>query len=340
MIRIDGSTGEGGGQMLRTALSLALVTGQPFEIENIRAKREKPGLLRQHLTAVLAAGEIGTARIEGAMLGSKTLQFIPGKIRPGDYQFAVGTAGSSTLVLQTILPALMSASSPSRLTLEGGTHNTMSPPFHFLQKTFLPLLEGMGPKVTVNLERYGFYPAGGGRFTAEIEPRQRLSPLVLTGRGEITHRRVLAIVANLARNIAQRELHNVSHHLNWPEDTLEVLETKDSPGPGNVVMIEIGSPAVTEIFTGFGRVGASAEKVASEAAGSALSYLASTAVAGEFLADQLLLPLALAGSGTFTTTKLSLHSRTNIEVISLFLPVSFETEKNETSVQINVKQNP
>ena len=144
--------------MLRTALSLSLVTGQPFVIEKIRAKREKPGLLRQHLTAVLAAMEIGSATVEGATLGSKTLTFTPGKVRAGEYRFAVGTAGSSTLVFQTILPALMTASGRSRLVIEGGTHNTQAPPFDFLAKTFLPILSQLGPRVTVKLERYGFYP--------------------------------------------------------------------------------------------------------------------------------------------------------------------------------------
>jgi RNA 3'-terminal phosphate cyclase (ATP) len=248
----------------------------------------------------------------------------------------VGTAGSSTLVFQTILPALMTASGSSRLTLEGGTHNTQAPPFDFLAKTFLPLLARMGPKVNVRLERYGFYPAGGGRFVAEIEPCEKLSPLVLTERGEITHRRVTAIVANLARSIAQRELDTVSHHLNWPSEALEIFETKDSPGPGNVVMIEMGDGNFTEVFTGFGRLGASAEKVASEAAGEARAYLASRAVADEHLTDQLLLPFALAGTGTFTATKLSLHARTNIEVISQFLSVQFAEEKSEECVWVEV----
>jgi RNA 3'-terminal phosphate cyclase (ATP) len=336
MIRIDGSSGEGGGQMLRTALSLALCTEQPFRIENIRAKREKPGLLRQHLTGVLAAKEIGNAKVDGATLGSKTLQFAPGNVCAGEYRFAVGTAGSSTLVLQTILPALITAAGPSKLTLEGGTHNMQAPPFDFLKKTFLPLLNRLGPKVTVNLERYGFYPAGGGRFTAEIEPCAKLTPFDLLERSEIAHRRVVAVVANLARGIAEREIQTVSHLLNWPAEALEILETKESPGPGNVVMVEIGNGVLTEIFTGFGRLGASSEKVATEAAGPARSYLASDAVAGEFLADQLLLPLALAGGGSFTTTKLTQHARTNMAVISQFLPVAFETEPTENSLRVRI----
>src|SRR5271154_16708 len=188
MIHIDGSSGEGGGQILRSSLSLSLVTGTPFRIENIRAKRERGGLLRQHLTAVLAASEISSAQVEGATLGSKTLTFAPGMIRPGTYHFAVGTAGSGTLVLQTILPALMTASAASQLTIEGGTHNMHAPPFDFLQRTFLPIVNRLGPKITATLSRYGFYPAGGGCFSATIEPCERLAPIHLLARGEITRR--------------------------------------------------------------------------------------------------------------------------------------------------------
>ena len=337
MIRIDGSQGEGGGQMLRTALSLSLVTGQPFRIENIRAKRERPGLLRQHLTAVQAAIEVGNANAEGAALGSKVLAFSPGKVRPGNYRFAVGTAGSAMLVFQTVLPALMTASDSSRLTLEGGTHNTKAPPFDFLQRTFLPLLGRLGPKINIGLERYGFYPAGGGRFTAEITPSAAIASTQLTNRGEITHRRGVAIVANLPRHIAQREIDTLGHMLGWGSECFEIVETKNSPGPGTIVMIEIGSASVTEIFTAFGRVGATAEHVASEAAGDARSYLSNEAVAGEYLTDQLLLPLALARGGSFTATKLSLHAQTNMEVIAHFLPVTFSTKKEECFTQICIE---
>ena len=322
--------------MLRTALSLSLVTGQTFRIENIRAKREKPGLLRQHLTAVLAAAEIGVAKVAGAVLGSKTLEFSPGKIRAGEYRFAVGTAGSATLVLQTALPALLTASGPSRLVVEGGTHNRQAPPFEFLQKSFLPTIERMGPKVNVTLERYGFYPAGGGKITAEIEPCEKLGTLELHERGEIARRRGVAIVANLARQIAQREIDTAGRALGWAAESFEIVETKNSIGPGNIVFIEIASASVTEVFTGFGRLGASAEKVASEAAGAARTYLASRATADEHLTDQLLLPMALAGAGRFTATKLSQHARTNMEVIAEFLPVKFMVTKHEDFVEVGL----
>src|SRR5271166_6297783 len=159
---LDGSIGEGGGQILRTALSLSIVTGKPFFIEKIRAGRERPGLLRQHLTAVLAAAEVGGAEVQGASLGSTELTFSPGAIRAGEYRFSVGTAGSGTLVFQTVLPALMLTAEPSRIVIEGGTHNTAAPPFDFLARTFVPLLERMGPKVVLEFESYGFYPEGGG----------------------------------------------------------------------------------------------------------------------------------------------------------------------------------
>jgi len=170
MIQIEGSQGEGGGQILRSALALSLITATPFCIENIRAGRAKPGLLRQHLTAVNAAAEIGSAEMIGASIGSTRLEFKPGKVRAENYSFAVGTAGSATLVLQTVLPALLTHSEPSTLTLEGGTHNPFAPPYDFLARTFLPLIARMGPRVTTHLERAGFYPAGGGRFTVSIEP--------------------------------------------------------------------------------------------------------------------------------------------------------------------------
>lgn len=336
MLRIDGSFGEGGGQILRTSLSLSLVTGKAFRIENIRAGRERPGLLRQHLTAVLAAGEVSGAQLEGAELGSTALTFQPGTIRAGDYRFTVGTAGSGTLVFQTVLPALMLAAEPSRLVMEGGTHNSAAPPFDFLARTFLPLVERMGPKVQLQFERYGFYPAGGGRFCAQIQPVKQLAGIQIGERGEIVSRRALGVVANLPRHIAQREVETVGKMLNWGPESFSTEASRDSAGPGNIVMIEIGSPEVTEIFSAFGQVGLSAEKVAAIAAREARGYLVSRAAAGEHLTDQLLLPLALAGAGSFTAEKINLHARTNMQVISEFLPVRFEVREEAGFTRVDV----
>lgn len=339
MIRIDGSAGEGGGQILRSSLSLSLAIGKAFRIENIRAKRERPGLLRQHLTAVLAAAEIGGAQVEGANLGSQSLTFEPGTVNSGNHRFVIGTAGSGTLVLQTILPALMTASGTSSITIEGGTHNLQAPPFDFLERCFLPAIGKLGPRVTLKLERYGFYPAGGGSFSVTIEPCTRLSPVQLIQRGDIVNRKAVAIVANLPRRIAQREIDTVAKMLNWGAGQIEIIETKKSVGPGNIVLIEIGtSVGVTEVFCGFGRLGTAAESVATEAAKEARCYLASNAVAGEHLADQLLLPFALAGAGAFTAVRLNRHARTNMEVISSFLPVEFETAQEKGCVLVEVKR--
>jgi RNA 3'-terminal phosphate cyclase (ATP) len=330
MILIDGSFGEGGGQILRTALGLSLFTRQPFRIEKIRAGRRNPGLLRQHLTAVKAAARIGQAEVTGATIGSTQLTFAPGRVAPGRYNFAVGTAGSATLVLQTVLPALLISDDleqQTHLTLEGGTHNPFAPPFDFLAKAFLPLLERMGARIEARLERYGFYPAGGGCFEIAITPVKRLEPIELSERGRILDRRATSIVAHLPRNVAERELGVVNKKLSWPWEWLEAESITNSPGPGNVIMLEIESENVTEVFTGFGERGVAAEAVADQAVIAARRYLASDVAVGEHLADQLLLPMALARGGSFTTIPPSRHTTTNIEIIRKFLDVEIAAEQ-------------
>ena len=320
MLTIDGSQGEGGGQILRTALALSLVTGAPFRIEKIRARRARPGLLRQHLTAVSAAVAVGGAEVEGATLGSPSLVFRPGAVKPGEYRFAIGTAGSTGLVVQTVLPALLTAAGPSTLTLEGGTHNPGAPPFDFLARAFLPLIERMGPRVEAVLDRPGFYPAGGGQCAFRVMPAARLAPLDLRERGAIRRRRAQALVARLPRQIADRELAVVRARLGWSEEELEVVVVDGSArGPGNVLLLEVESEHVTELFSGFGQVGVRAEAVAEQAVEQARRYLAAGVPVGPHLADQLLVPLALAGGGAFRTIGLSSHSRTNLDVIRAFL---------------------
>ena len=327
MLTIDGSFGEGGGQILRTALALSLVTAKAFRIENIRAGRKNPGLLRQHLTAVNAATEISRAEVTGAAIGSRELTFAPGSVVAGTYAFAVGTAGSTTLVLQTVLPALLVASGTSKVILEGGTHNPFAPPFDFLEKTFLPLVNRMGPRVAAELERPGFYPAGGGRMSVTIEPAAQLSRLELPARGEVRERRAKAVVANLPISIAERELRVIAEKLSWPREWMKAESVERSHGPGNVVTIEIECEQVTEVFTGFGERGLRSETVAEKAVQQARRYIASEAAAGEYLADQLLIPMAMAGIGSFTTLPLSRHATTNIEVIGRFLDVAIEASQ-------------
>lgn len=337
MIQLDGATGEGGGQILRTSLSLSMVTGQPFRMENIRAGRQKPGLLRQHLTAVLAAAEVCRAQVEGAVLGAKSLSFTPGGVRSGEYKFAVGTAGSATLVFQTVLPALMLASGRSVVNIDGGTHNLAAPPFDFLEKTFLPCVRRLGPQVAIRLNRYGFYPAGGGSITAEIEPVQKLAGLEMRHAGE--HPRVTgrAVIANLPRHIAARELGVVAERFGLERDALQIVDTKNSAGPGNVVMVECHNSDAVHIFSGFGRLGVSAEAVADEAIQQAQTFIGSRVVADEHLADQILLPLALGGGGSFSTSKLSNHSLTNMMVIRAFLDTQFEIARSTEDESCEVR---
>lgn len=330
-IVIDGSAGEGGGQILRTSLSLSLVTGRPFRIEKIRAGRQRPGLLRQHLAAVNAAVEVSKAKVEGGELGSQELIFRPGPVRPGTYRFAVGSAGSATLVFQTVLPALMLASGPSQLTLEGGTHNPLAPPFDFLSQTFLPLINQIGPRVECKLERSGFYPAGGGRFTAEIAPATALAPFKLITRSEIRHRKATVLLANLPAHIADREIAILKEHLPWAAEAFNARTDVESPGPGNAIVVELGYDELTEAFSGFGQKGVRAEVVIKELIQEVRQYLSSQAPVGEYLADQLLLPMALTGGGQFVTNALSRHSKTNIEVITKFLPVNFAIEQQASN---------
>ncbi|MCA8956181.1 MAG: RNA 3'-terminal phosphate cyclase [Planctomycetes bacterium] len=320
---IDGSLGEGGGQILRSALALSLVTGRPFRIERIRHNRRKPGLMRQHLTAVQAAARIGCAEIEGASVGSSELCFTPAALEPGEYHFAIGTAGSTALVLQAVLPALLVARGPSRVVIEGGTHNPNAPPFEFLARAFLPLLARMGAKVDIQLERHGFYPAGGGRIAVDVQPvgPAGLGVLHLHERGAAVRREAVAMVANLSRDIAKRELKVIGRKFDFAENELRIQPITDSQGPGNLLSVAFEFEHVTEVFTGAGEAGKPAEHVAGDVVHEARAYLASDAPVGRHLADQLLLPMAMAGAGSFRALPLSRHARTNIEIVERFLPV-------------------
>ena len=319
LISIDGSRGEGGGQVLRTALTLSLITGRPLRVDNIRAKRQKPGLMRQHLTAVQAAAAVGEAYVEGAGAGSQSLLFQPQTIKGGDYRFAIGTAGSCTLVLQTVLPALMSAGVEARLKLSGGTHNPLAPPADFLQRAYLPLLRRMGVDIDMSLSRYGFYPAGGGELELRLEAGSQLQPLHLLERGEFRLASSEALIAALPVRIAERELETVRRTMGWDQSQLQLRGLNNSQGPGNALVATIEHEHVTEVFTAFGEKGVSAEKVAGKLCRQIKAYLQGIAPVGPHLADQLLLPLAIAG-GAFATAKPTQHTLTNMETINAFLP--------------------
>lgn len=326
MITIDGAQGEGGGQVLRSSLALSLITGKPFVITSIRAGRKKPGLMRQHLTAVQAAARVGNAHVRGAELRSTELTFEPGPIQAGTYHFAVGTAGSATLVLQTVLPALLCAEARSELRLEGGTHNPWAPPFDFLDRAFLPLVNRMGPTIAAELVRPGFFPAGGGELRVVIEPGA-LQPVELLERGKLRRLHATAKLAHLARHVAERELRVIGDKLGLSKKDLQLEDVEGSRGPGNIVTITVESEHVTEVFTGFGEKHVAAEAVADRAVQPVRRYLKKDVPVGEYLTDQLLIPLALAGGGAFRTLGLSRHAQTNIAVIETFLDVKFEMER-------------
>ena len=316
--------------MLRTALGLSLVTGTPFRITNIRAGRAKPGLLRQHLTAVRAATEIGGADVTGDALGSKALTFRPRGIRPGRYAFDIGSAGSASLVLQTVLPAMLSAEGPTAITIEGGTHNPLAPPYEFLSEAFAPVLRRMGGALALTLSRYGFAPAGGGSLEARVEPA-KLAPLSLCDRGDLRRRSAHAIVSSVPEAVAQRELAVIHERLGFARSELETAHVS-SRGSGNALWVTLEHSHVTEVFIAFGERRLSAEKIAQQVVAEVEAYLATDAPVGPHLADQLLIPLALAGEGVFRTTAPTGHTRTQLGLIPEFLDVGFTVTEESSGV--------
>lgn len=329
MIIIDGSEGEGGGQVLRYACALALLTDTPFTIENIRGGREKPGLMRQHVTAIEAACVIGGAECSGLAVGSNSISFRPGRVTPGDYHFAVGTAGSTGLVLQTILVPLMTADAPSRLVIEGGTHAMAAPPFDFIERTLLPVINRMGPTVSARLVRHGFFPRGGGRIEVDIVPAP-LRPVECIERGARRGVSVTAIVAGIPFDVAERELRTARKTLpEWPEEAFVTRQVPAEQGPGNALLVEAEFEHVTEIISGFGKLGLPAERLAQTAAKRMAGYLASDAFAGPYLQDQMLLPMAFARGGAFTTVKPSEHMRTAASLIERFTGTRFRVSDRD-----------
>lgn len=338
MKTIDGSQGEGGGQILRSALALSMCLQEPVQLHSIRAGRKKTGLLRQHLTCVRAAAQICNARISGNTIGSDSIEFYPEKIKSGDYHFAIGTAGSTTLVCQTILPALLQANKPSTIVFEGGTHNQQAPSFDFFAQSFLPQMRSMGYKLNSVLDKYGFYPNGGGQWQLEILPHSEIKTLQLTQRGEIHAKQAVALSARIPKHVGERELKRVQKKCGWNNDELK-QQFVQSCGPGNILSLRLSSTHSTELLESVGQSGISAERVAGTAISQMQRYLNSNAVVGEYLCDQLLLPLALGKGGSFTTIKPSLHTLTNINIIQSFIGCLIDVNKvNEDKYKITVSR--
>ncbi len=318
MITLDGSEGEGGGQILRTALAASLITQTPFHIHAIRAGRPKPGLLRQHLAAVRAAVLVGEADVEGDALGSTSLRFVPKRVRQRDLTLDLGGAGSTGLVLQTVCWPLWLADGPSTLTLSGGTHNPWAPPYPFLASSFGPAVERTGVGLALSLDAVGFYPAGGGKMTAVLTPTALVAPLDLCshdGTGPVCAR---VIGAAMPSRVLDREAEQLRRRL--PENSEITIRHVESSGPGNALWIEAGS-AFTSVFSAYGRRGTRAEAVADEAVDAWRTWRAAGAVVCEQLADQLLLPLVLAGGGAFRTSAPTRHSTTQVDVLARFFDV-------------------
>ncbi len=326
LLEIDGSQGEGGGQILRTALTLSLITSRPFRISNLRARRARPGLLAQHLKAVEAAAAIVEGRVAGAALGSRTVLFEPGKLRPGRYQFEIGTAGSTSLVLQTIIPPLSFADDASTVIVAGGTHVPWSPCFHYLQLQWRPSLRRIGFDFDLEMELAGFFPQGGGRVRSAIRPKMRLSPLRLVERGPLRRIWGLSAVANLPGNIAERQARRAVERLAGRSPALSMATARlPSPVKGTMLLLVAEFENSQGCFCSLGAPGKPAERVADQAVDQLIEFLASDGAIDPFLADQLILPLALAGgTSELRTSKITGHVLTNAEIVRKFLPVGIE----------------
>ncbi|MFG0265445.1 MAG: RNA 3'-terminal phosphate cyclase [Rhodopirellula sp. JB055] len=342
MIEINGNEGEGGGQIVRSSLALAAVTGQPARITNIRGGRKKPGLLRQHLAGLRAIRAVCSGEVEGDRLGSTELTLVPGKLSGGEHHFEVGSAGSAILVAQTILPVLLHADAPSTISIGGGTHAAWAPPFDFFSRCYLPLLAKMNAEVEVDIESHGFYPSGGGRIAMKVQPTTGMEGITLADRVGRLQPKVTALVSKIPELVGQRECDVIARKTGWDKKAFQVVDVQQAGGPGNVVMIELAFDNVCELIIGFGKVGVKAEQVARATLRDARTHLFSEVPVGVYLADQLLLPMGLAAhSGhrsEFRTRPLSLHSRTHIDVLKRFLDVNVQTVSAEDgSVHVTVE---
>ncbi len=326
MIEIDGSLGEGGGQVLRSSLTLAAMTGQDLRIVNIRSKRKKPGLRPQHLAAIQALAEICGAAVEGAKIDAREVVFHPGAIQSGKFHFDIGTAGSTSLVLQTILLPLSRAVEPSTVTIKGGTHVPWSPCFHYLNLNYLPFLWKMGLDVHLRLVHAGFNPSADGQIRAIIEPAQTISPLTLMERGRVLEIRGVSAVANLGHNIATRQRRQVLGRLGrrYPLNDIRIAEIP-AQTPGSFILLLAEFEHSQVCYFALGEKGKSADKVADEACAEFEAFAATEGVIDQYLSDQLLLPLAFAnGPSKIFTSQVTRHLVTNAEVIKAFLPVNIQ----------------
>ncbi len=336
-VSIDGRYGEGGGQILRTSLALASLLRKPLEMHHIRGGRKKPGLRPQHLMAVKAMASITGGKVKGGEPGSVHLFFEPGQIKTGSYSFDVGTAGSTSLVLQTMIPALLFGKGVSMVLITGGTHVPWSPCFHYLRGVFAPALEGMGNALSLDIQRWGWYPKGGGKIKAVISPVSRLCSTERAQRGDLKEIRVLSAVSNLPMGIGERQRDQVirrfdSHGFKTPR--VEIVNAP-SHGTGTLVFLMCRFEGGTAGFSALGQKGKRAEKVADDACFQLFQFVASNAAVDEYLADQLVPYMALAkGRSSIVTKRITIHLKTNIWVVEQFLPVTFRVDETKGIVSV------
>lgn len=329
MLTIDGSFGEGGGQILRTSLALSAITGQDVTIENIRAKRDKPGLRPQHLTSVIAISQICGAEISGVSAGSERITFKPHKVRPGQYEFDISTAGSVNLVLQAILWPLALTDKGSRIVIKGGTHVPHAPTFNYIDDVFLPAVARMGLFCNYHMEKAGYYPTGSGEVRLEIRPVESLQPINLPHRTEPIHIKLTSAVSNLPESISQRQMDTGLEYIRGmgiqPDQDMKQYP---SPGKGTLFFIGLSSGNIKSGFQSLGARGKPAEKVAKDACVEFENYWKSGMAIDPHLADQLIIPMALAkGTSMFTTSEITQHLLTNISIVQRFLPVQFHVSR-------------
>jgi len=340
-VHINGMNG--GGQILRAALALSSASGRAFHIHGIRGKREKPGLMRQHLMCVKACAEICGADIEGAELKSNELTFIPHSVRPGDFRFDIGTGGSTVLLMQAVAPALACAlgeGEKASLTVTGGTYCVYAPPFEFLNETLAPAMNRMGYPVRFTMPRPGFYHAGGGMIRMDAEGPFTATPLAWEERGGILSADARILNCNLASSIADRErlqlLGSIAGGLPLAEDGIAAEALPEIQEPGNAVLLRLACESGASIFSEIGRPGMSAETVARVVAEQALAFVASGTPVCRNLADQLLVPMAISGGGRFLTTTPSRHTKDCAQVVQAFTGRPVTMNKTEKGWEVTV----
>lgn len=327
-VEVDGSIGEGGGQILRTALTLSILLNKPFHMYNIRSKRRKSGLRPQHLNAVRLASKISRAQVEGGDIDSEELTFKPTGIYPGNYDIDIPTAGAATLIFQTVVLPLSFAERGSRVSIGGGTHVPWSPSFEYLVYQWQPFMERIGYRLSLQLDRAGFYPRGGGRITAMIKPCKELKPLQLLDRGPILQVRGVSAVANLPRSIAERQRQRVIAKIGgkYPLNDIRLV-TLPSVGKGTTLLLNAQYKQGSACYFSLGEKGKPAEVVADEAVESLVTFHKTNGVIDQYLADQLVLPLLFAkGKSEFMTSNVTNHLITNVEIIRRFTGVDIWVE--------------